>query len=594
MSESDQRTGWARRMRAMTGRIDSFFLPLEPVFLSTGERLGDLHRAVSQLSSCADDAGTLLASAQMSEMMDGLGDTAGHIDIMRRQRGGQAGALGQMIASTDVILASINALGRIMSQVQVLAVNAKIEASQLVNTGHDFTVFTREIARLAKSGEATIGAVRDELSGLRRAAAHAHQLQREFEERELPELDAVAERLAVSVRAMGEFRERAARGAEEIPQRLRTLFGHITNLVSNLQVFDTTRQRLEHVEQAMALAAGMIEADDASCMDEKQQRVFVNGIAELQSLQMVHAGDHYHQSVGGVGQSLAAMAQGAPAVAELCRRAFGGGEAGSLQDIDDNLEKASQVFANFTSVRQQASASLDHVVRAAARASELVRSLNSVNGDMRLMGLNASIKCGNMGSVGRALNVISQELQAYATVTGSHVEVVAGNLCRMSAAAANIVAAAGSDSGSDTVDAEALRGDIDRVVTMLKDSATRLSQLLDDVASLGESVVSLTRVADQGFSGKAECRMALDDGVRELKTLAAACDPGLGGAELEEARREVLAFTESHYTMASERSVHGASLEANKVIGLLTGAADDAKDAAASTAGEPDISALLF
>jgi hypothetical protein len=581
---------WAGRMRAMTGRIDGFFRPLEAVFLSTGERLQELYGSVSRLSDNIGAAGALFSSAEMSEILAGLAESARHIDAMRQQRGGLAATLGQMIATTGAMTGSLNTLGRIMAQAQVLAVNAKIEASQLVRTGNDFTVFTRDIARLAKTGEQTIGAVRQELNSLRAAATKAQALQHEFETRQLPELDAIADRLAVSVRSLEDSRERAERGARDIPERLRVLFGHISSLVSNLQVYDATRQRLEHVEQALATAAGMIEADGHSGMDTRQQRVFVNGIAELQSLQLVHAGEHYHQSLDDIGDSIAALAREVPAVADVCRQAFVGSDVDSLLDIDRSLEKASQVFADFIAIRQQAAGSLEHVVQAAARARELMRQLNSVNGDMRLMGLNAGIKCGNMGTIGRALSVIAQELQGYAALTREHVDIIAGHLGQISSSAESIVSADKAD--TDHIDAESLKSQIDCVVVSLGRTSEGLSLIMGGIETLSSSVVSQARTAQDGFAGKVDCRHAMADQERELKALADDSHTGLAGAALEEARREVLAFTETQYTMASERSVHGTAVDGRHAAGRPANAAATARPA--GDGEEPDIDGLLF
>ena len=577
-------SAWAGRLRSVAGRIDGAFLPLEPVFLSTGERLRELHGQVSRLSSAAESASALLSSSEMDGMLTGLAEAAGHIEVMRHQRGGLHDALRQMIAGTDTMLGSLTALSRIMSQVLVLAVNAKIEASQLVATGTDFTVFTREIARLAHGGEQTIAAVRQELTSLKTAAALARDLQKTFQEKELPELDAVAERLAAAIRGLRDSRNRAAHGAHEIPGRLRALFGHITTLVSHMQVYDATRQRLEHVGQALTQAATAIEAEHDSGMTDAQRRVFVNGMAELQSLQLTHASDHYHEAVSEVGRSLAAMAEGAPAVGDLCQRSFGGGDEGSLRDIDRNLMKTGEIFLSFTAIRAKAAGSLDLVTRAATRAGELMRSLNSVNGDMRLMGLNAAIKCGNMGSMGRALSVIAQELQSYAGLTREHVEQVAAHLGEITRAARDIAVA--DDGQTGHIDADAVKRGLDTEVSRLHETGERLSGLLLEIATLSASVAPLAEATNRGFAGKADCRPALTEGGRELKTLAADSDPGLRGAELEAARREVLAFTESHYTMASERSVHGAVVDHR----TATGAAPPAAGAGAGA----DISGLLF
>lgn len=583
---------WPARLRAMTGRIQGFFLPLEPVFLTTGEGLRTLHRDVTRLSSLVQVVGERLSANEFREIEHGLADATQHIDVLRHQRGGLFQALSGIISQTDTMLGSLDALARIMFHVQVLAVNAKIEASQLHHTGADFSVFTREIARLAKGGEQTIATVREQLQALRGAAHEARAIQQNFEQKELPELDALSKRLSESLHALHQFQIGIARGAHEIPGHLNRTFSCITDLVSDLQIFDTARQRLEHIEQALTLAAEMIEAEQAAAgMDELQQKIFVNGIAELQSLQFSHADEHYHHAVAGVGRSLATMARSVPEVGALCAQAFGGDGEGSVRDIRQYIEAAQAIFTRFSATQGQARQSLSQVIAAAERAGQLMRSLNGVNSDMQLMGLNAAIKCGNMGAVGRALSVIAHELQSYANLTRAHVGATEGVLREVVAAARAISSADGDQNGA--LDAEAVSGSLSAVAGRLQKAEDGLSSQLNEITTLTTSVPELTRRTDQEFSGKADCRRAMNDCIQELKALAVETDTGLTGPALEEARQKVLAFAEQHYTMASERSIHGAALGNRNLHDLLTGA-DVARQDAVAEGGEPDISALLF
>ena len=96
-------SSWSKRLRAMTGRIDSFFRPLESVFLSTGSRLRALHGSVAKLSENVGTASALFSSDDMILMLGEMAEASRHIDIMRRQRGGAAVALQQMITTTDTI-----------------------------------------------------------------------------------------------------------------------------------------------------------------------------------------------------------------------------------------------------------------------------------------------------------------------------------------------------------------------------------------------------------------------------------------------------------------------------------------------------------
>jgi hypothetical protein len=576
----------------VAGRFSTFFPPLEAVFLATGDRLRDLHGKVGALLAQAEAAGALLASAAFEEMLGGLTEAAGQVGGLRHRREGPGAALDGMVATTDVMLKALTALSRVMFDVRVLAINAKIEAAQLNAAGVDFSVFTREIARLALSGEQTIAAVGGELTALRAAAAHALSLQTTVEAEGLRELDAVAGRLTVAMDEMRERQRRARLGVKDIPARLQALFAHIADLVSDLQIYDITRQRLEHVERALTVAAGMIESDDASGLSPSQRPVFINGIADLQSRQLIYAEEHYRTAVRDVGQSLAAMAAGVPAVGAACEQSFGG-DGLTLLDIERDLETASALFARFAASREQAEQSLGQVARAAARAGELMRGLNGVNGDMRLMGLNASIKCGNMGVQGRALNVIAQQLQAYAAQTRTQVEAVASNLGRVVTVAGSIGTGGGDGGQNDLI---ALKTALDRAVDRLRRTGAEVATSLGEIRSRGGALVELTRVAAEGFADGAACRAPLEHCAAELRALAADCAPNLTGAALEAARKEVLAFTEAHYTMASERFIHGAAVGGRTLVDLLTGA-DQALVGTGSrpVAGEaPDISDLLF
>ncbi|CAK0741428.1 putative Chemotaxis protein [Azospirillaceae bacterium] len=582
---------WAQNLKDIGKQFTGAFRPREQVFLETGDRLRELHRKVSTLSEMAELAASRLSSNEFSEMLNGLAGAARQIDALRNSRRGLPEALERVVATTDTMLGSLSALSRVMFHVQVLAVNAKIEASQLNQAGMDFSVFTREIAHLAHGGDQTIGAVKKELLSLRNAAVQAQSLQTTFEKEGVRELDLVAQRLSASIAAMRQQQNRVSQGVREIPARLQSLFSCISDVVSALQIFDMTRQRLEHVEQALTVAADMIGGDTASDMDERQLKVFVNGVSDLQSLQLRHAGDDYHNAVGNVRQNLTTMTQGVPAVGSLCQHSFGQEGDASLSSVSQDIAKAGAIFSQFATVREQAEQSLNQVAAMAASAEKLMRSLNSVNADMRLMGLNASIKCGNIGSQGRALNVIAQELQTYAKLTRNYVESVANDLERVTVMAREHSGVEGADGSEASVCH--LKVALESADQSVRATGEVVSRLLSDITNFGQSVVDLTRTASSGFSDRADCHELVEQGLRGLKALASESHPGLSGAALESARREVLAFSESHYTMASERSIHGSAVRGHALVQLLTG--EDAPKASIGEASkEPDISGLLF
>ncbi|MBI1207984.1 MAG: hypothetical protein GC191_11940 [Azospirillum sp.] len=591
-NEAGRARAWAMRLK-QAGHFIAPFVALERLFLDFGERLRTLHRKVARVSDDAESAGALLASPDFREMLAAVNDLARGIDALRGRPDDSAATLARLVAVSEAILGTLAALSRIMFQVQVLAVNAKIESSQLARTGVDFTVFTNEITRLAGCGEAAIGGVRLELTALRAAASAAITEQSAFEQAGMRELHDLFSRLTALIAALEQRQALAENGVSELVPLLRSLSGHIGQVVSDLQIFDITRQRLEHVEQALDLAAGMIEAEGASDMDALQQQVFVNGIAELQAAQLTQAVDGYDRAVLDIGGGMQAMTKGVPVIAALSENAFGGGGGESVEAVNRDLEKAGALFATFTAGRDHAEKGLGVVAAAAARARGLIRSLNSVNADMRLMALNASIKCGNMGDRGRTLQVVANELQALARLTGEHVDLVAANLAQAVSVADEIGGGRGSARAADIL---ALQSALDLASARLANAGARLPPLLDGITANAAAVVELGRVAAEGFTERVACSGLVARSVSGLEALAGDTAPGLTGEALEAARSAVLAFAEAHYTMASERAIHGSAVSTAKLTDLLKGSPPAAVGAGATAppAGEPDISDLLF
>lgn len=591
-TDRGQARTWAERLRQAGTSFNAPFVGLEQTFLSFGDRLRELHRKVMVVSQDAETAGDFLASAEFNDMLGALAESTDAVDNLRQARTNASQPLADIAASTGTMLGALDALSRIMSQVQVLAINAKIESSQLVQTGVDFTIFTNEITRLAGCGSDAIDGVRRELSHLRRSALEAHSVQCGFEQKGMVELETLNKRLGASMASLWERQSMAADGVREMLPLLQSLSGHVGRVVADLQIFDMTRQRLEHVEQALDIAADMIAADDASGMDETQLRVFANGIAELQAIQLVQAAEAYDQAISDVGDGMKALAKGVPVIASISFQAFGGGRNLSVAEVKGDLENAIALFAEFAATHAQAQRALTQAAETARRAGGMIRSLNSVNADMRLMGLNASIKCGNMGSRARTLQVVANELQAYSGQTRAHVEKVADDLARSVKAADQIAAC---DDAVRAGDIQTLNDALRQAVARLGDAGTRLTELLGGISGNAAAVVELGSAAAQDFAGQIRCAALIAPSLNDLKALAAESAPDLSGNELEVARRDVLAFAEQHYTMASERVIHGGSVGGQKLAELLKGGmANVAASGTSARTSEPDISDLLF
>jgi len=550
---------WGLRLRALIGSSSARFLPLESIFLETGRRLASLSGEVSHLTSDVEGALSVFSRDETRRALGELVDVARRIDATRARRGSVGETLRRMTEDADTVIHSLGSLRAVMRQVKIVAINARIESSQLTRSTVDFSIFTRDIARLADGGERTVAEVSSEVERLRAAAIEARELQRGFEAEALPRLDALAEQLATSVHDLREAEARAERGARGIPARLRTCGEGVARLVATLQIYDATRQRLEHVDEALELTAARLTGDEPVVVEERGRRLLVNAVGELQALQLKYADDHYHEATNEVGREVAAITAEIPRLDEACRRAFGAGEADTLSVVERDLTRGGEILAAFISIRARAAESLERVATAATRAGDLILGLNRVSADMRLMSLNATIKCGNMGSIGRVLSVIAQELQGHADHTRESVRVVADALGRVSVAARDTAEV--DRERVDENDPASLKAVIDRLGEGLRATGGELARALEAVVRRGAAATTLARELGEGFRDKVDCRKAMAETRNALEALARETDTGLSGATLERERRAALSFMEDRYTMVGERSVHDMAVE---------------------------------
>ncbi len=138
-------------------------------------------------------------------------------------------------------------LATLMTKVRMLAVNARIEAARLDGGTEDFTVFTREIVHLAGEGRERLERVVSDMAALRTATATALSRYEVFAHLSVT----VTGQLGEAVALLRERQERAAQVVRAFPEQVRTLGGRVATVVGGLQIYDITRQRLEHVTHGL-------------------------------------------------------------------------------------------------------------------------------------------------------------------------------------------------------------------------------------------------------------------------------------------------------------------------------------------------------
>ena len=102
------------------------------------------------------------------------------------------------------------------------------------------------------------------------------------------------------------------------------------------------------------------------------------------------------------------------------------------------MAEVSALLDDATGARREADAVVVSVSQATGRLVGHTSTLRSLEEDIRIMGLNMSLKCGRLGTIGLPLMVIAQELRAYSSHIATESGAVTVHLDRMMAIAKSL------------------------------------------------------------------------------------------------------------------------------------------------------------
>lgn len=564
----------------LAGHLARLHAPLEDAFVTVGGRLAQSFETARNVTVLAEVLASRLSEPEIQDTLASLDRGAQAVADLRAQKTGRMDTLVGLEGQAKAVAGELARIDQLMVHLGIIGLNGKIQAAGLDARGADFSLFTEDTLRLAERGRKVLAESLAALGNLAVQVARAIAMQADFEGSHMAELTEVGVRLSTSIGAMRARQAESMRLLADLPGLLGQVHGRIGAVVSEMQFGDITRQRLEHSEAAMGLLGDVLNQDrhalDAE-LDAADLPLLTEALATLHASQIDEASQQFMTRKRSIDEALrwiAGMLQTIRAAAEQVHSTQDG--SSFLMQIDHDLETVALVVDHFTDSVEATEASMQQVVAVAKTAVTALRDLDDLVADLNIIGLNASIRCGNVGMKGKALDVIAQELRGYARQARAMSDGVIDRLGEViMLAEALAVDRSGflgelADLGGWLAGAvERLRqagGETGWVLNHIQDSADGLAAAIDDSLSQFSRLDTV----------EADLRAAAG----RLRSIADAVRPPLSERQLQEERRRVLGFLAEHYTMASEREIHR----------LITGE----QPADIVTAADSDLSDILF
>ena len=398
---------------------------VEEAFAGVGQQLGrghaifqDLNQALTALFgewSGAEIEGASQALQGVAERLNGLAEALPAETVLLRHLGKTASEASELL----------NPLFKHIQMISIIARSARIEAASLSEDREGFLAFTQEAHDLAKAVQQSLeGCARDE-SLLAKAIETAVSRQTDFDERYRSRLLAAASDLISAYVGMQEQRNKSVQLADLAGASTKRIAEAVGRAIISLQAGDSARQRLEHISHALKLvdrASPSIVPAQGRPVTEAERAAF---ICHLQAMQIRDAETEFGRDVGHINRALAAILADAVGVVSQGRSVYGGqGGDSPLERIRKSLAQASSLIASCEGAGKSVDDALLVVDDTLGKFRGAIANLSEAVIDITLIGMNASLKAGHLGSKGNAFVVIANELKA----TADHVSADAARL----------------------------------------------------------------------------------------------------------------------------------------------------------------------
>ena len=556
-------------LERVLGEIRQASAATEGTFVGIGQRLEASIATIDGLTGTFQTLMEELGSAELLRATADLSQVSHRITALANAPHDGDGVLERITGLTEATTGRVGRMRKAVKAVDVLAVNAKIAAAHLGAGGEGFSNFAEEITRAMKVAEENLDGFAEQLGGMTERLREATTGQRQLGQRRDQAIRTIPGQLARSVSAIAGRRKQAATTAAEIQKKTLQVGQRVGSAVMAMQIGDTTRQRIEHVEFALNLVARLfgrptraaVDIDVSAVTPEEKARL-LGAILALSIAQLTDTAEELDGQVGEIATSLGKLAGDAREISALGQQTYaasdiasGGYRPGSfLSGLEEDVRHARSLLEDLRSAQTAGDAVMAGVLETTKTLVRNISAIQSLEADIRLMGLNTTLRSSRLGHEGRALTVIAQELRTCSNLTATEAEAVLEDLDAM-------VAAASTSSGTEPERRLA-------EVTELSDIMVASVELLSKIAeSLGRALETLdgesANVATALQQTAAEIRTKAEIGAG-LTRAAASLQAAQSSAPLEDEVGDpvgILSAIAGKYTMAREREIHARILK---------------------------------
>lgn len=510
--------------RKLSGLAES----TERDFLTVG---GKLEEILERARTDSETLASLIAesgpqSDDLAAALDGITGWANQAD----QDSGCANLLAELSEQVRAVSKPLMDLKNTSRMLQVTGTLTRVESARLGERAAAFDALAEEISGLAAGIDGKANVIAEAALAMRALTDQARTSAQALEHGTRTELTRVLNECAAANRRLADEQQCVLGVAGRTHEGFGNVVAEVGELVIALQCQDSTRQRIEHVQEALT---GM------------QPPAVLSQALELQAAQLADANASFQDAIDAIRHGLMRLSEAVGAFAAKAREQL---IRTNGSDADESYGAIEQAIAHWSSLRQGIGEAAQRVRQSCADLASFVCEIESVGVRMLRLALNAEIQASHLAESGMAMQAVVGEICRVSRDASACAEGVAVTL-RQVRTLAETLAEVGEQS-----DAHSVQESVTRLATLSsqlqasnRQKGESLSHVARDAESLSSDIAALSRSITAGESLNTVC----GECVGLLTALAGDCGPS-------PAARAAIEDAGARYTMHAERRVHEA------------------------------------
>ena len=552
----------------------------EKEFLMIGEKIQEFHARASNISESASQIVEKISGREMEDVREGFESMSALVDHLSGGMQAEKEAISSILSHFESLSQPLVEFEKVVRILNVLCNFIKIEIARLALSDTSFQKLSQDVQKMAGLIESKIRSLTGQAEVAIPSLRNNATLIESSNARQQAESVRILESVRKSLDDMTARHFESIKTVAEIFQSWKSITDHIGEVVQSLQFHDITRQRVEHVVEALddlpvRLSRSYSRKPEPSDGGEASEgrskfRLFRYGTSELiadtfelQAAQLEGANHDLTEAVENILTHLRLVARDAAGISEKIYSATGGTgnrKTGSfILQLEKDIESLADSANEMINIRKELAETMSVMSKTAEGMAVFARDMEKIGIEMQRLAINARVHAAHLGDEGATLGVLADAIHQMSADTASRVAQVTADLQAVVNNAARLSGMAGAQSDESRAGQDNIHTQFSGVSEPLKKMEAQIEEMLPAIEKSGtdlsadiEALLVGVRIHLKVGAELKKVETYLMDHAVKMVTRSSE-DPARRKARL-------LADLSSKYTMQRERKTHHVSV----------------------------------